>query len=41
MAHKMRLGFVGANVRATWASQSHFPEWLAREVVPRVAPLTL
>jgi predicted dehydrogenase len=29
MAHKIRLGFVGANVRATWASQSHFPALLA------------
>ena len=25
MPHKIRLGFVGANARATWASQSHFP----------------
>lgn len=25
MADKIRLGFVGANVRSTWASQSHFP----------------
>jgi predicted dehydrogenase len=25
MAKKIRLGFVGANVRSTWASQSHFP----------------
>jgi hypothetical protein len=25
MAHKIRLGFVGANVRSNWASQSHFP----------------
>jgi hypothetical protein len=23
MANKIRLGFVGANVRANWASQSH------------------
>jgi predicted dehydrogenase len=29
MAHKIRLGFVGANVHATWASQSHFPALLA------------
>ena len=29
MADKIRLGFVGANVRATWASQSHFPALLA------------
>lgn len=25
MANKIRLGFVGANVKSTWASQSHFP----------------
>jgi predicted dehydrogenase len=25
MAKKIRLGFVGANVRSHWASQSHFP----------------
>jgi len=25
MANKIRLGFVGANVRSTWASLSHFP----------------
>ena len=25
MADKVRLGFVGANVRANWASQSHYP----------------
>jgi hypothetical protein len=30
MTHKIRLGFVGANVRATWASQSHFPALLAQ-----------
>ena len=29
MANKIRLGFVGANVRAPWASQSHFPALLA------------
>jgi hypothetical protein len=29
MVHKIRLGFVGANMRATWASQSHFPALLA------------
>src|SRR3989454_8415397 len=29
MADKIRLGFVGANVRATWAAQSHFPALLA------------
>jgi len=25
MASKIRLGFIGANVNSTWASQSHFP----------------
>src|SRR5215468_407982 len=25
MADKIRLGFVGANVQALWASQSHYP----------------
>ena len=29
MANKVRLGFVGANVNSTWASQSHFPALLA------------
>ena len=29
MANKIRLGYVGANVNSTWASQSHFPALLA------------
>ncbi len=29
MAKKVRLGFVGANINSTWASQSHFPALLA------------
>ena len=29
MSDKIRLGFVGANVNSTWASQSHFPALLA------------
>src|SRR5215207_11450983 len=29
MANKIRLGFVGANVHSTWASQSHFPALMA------------
>ena len=29
MVDKIRLGFVGANVNSTWASQSHFPALLA------------
>jgi predicted dehydrogenase len=40
MAHKIRLGFVGANVRATWASQSHFPALLASPDVALTAVCT-
>src|SRR5438105_9052845 len=40
MAHKIRLGFVGANVRATWASQSHFPALLASPDVEMTAVCT-
>src|SRR3989454_9533884 len=40
MAHKIRLGFVGANVRATWASQSHFPALLASPDVEWTAVCT-
>src|SRR2546429_6669204 len=40
MAHKIRLGFVGANVRATWASQSHFPALLASLDVEMTAVCT-
>ena len=29
MADKLRLGFVGANVRSAWSTQSHFPALLA------------
>src|SRR5215813_15050016 len=29
MADSLRLGFIGANVRATWPAQSHFPALLA------------
>ncbi len=29
MSDRIRLGFVGANVNSTWASQSHFPALLA------------
>ncbi len=29
MQEKIRLGFVGANVNSTWATQSHFPALLA------------
>ena len=40
MADKIRLGFVGANVRATWASQSHFPALLASPDVALTAVCT-
>src|SRR4029434_3047851 len=40
MAHKIRLGFVGANVRANWASQSHFPALLASPDVELTAVCT-
>src|SRR6266568_4325020 len=40
MADKIRLGFVGANVRATWASQSHFPALRASQDVELTAVCT-
>src|ERR671922_993661 len=40
MAQKIRLGFVGANVGATWASQSHFPALLASPDVELTAVCT-
>ena len=40
MADKIRLGFVGANVNATWASQSHFPALLASPDVEFTAVCT-
>src|ERR671937_1551572 len=40
MAHKIRLGFVGANVRATWAAQSHYPALLASPDVELTAVCT-
>src|SRR5438093_2966450 len=40
MANKIRLGFVGANVRAAWASQSHFPALLASPDVELTAVCT-
>jgi predicted dehydrogenase len=40
MAHKIRLGFVGANVRSNWASQSHFPALLASPDVALTAVCT-
>ena len=40
MANKIRLGFVGANVRSQWASQSHFPALLAHPDVEFTAVCT-
>src|SRR5688572_5988945 len=40
MAKKIRLGFVGANVRSMWASQSHFPALLASPDVELTAVCT-
>src|ERR671930_2449409 len=40
MADKIRLGFVGANLRANWASQSHFPALLASPDVALTAVCT-
>jgi predicted dehydrogenase len=40
MANKIRLGFIGANVRSTWASQSHFPALLASPDVELAAVCT-
>src|SRR5215210_1599961 len=40
MANKIRLGFVGANVHSTWASQSHFPALMASPDVEMTAVCT-
>jgi predicted dehydrogenase len=40
MAKKIRLGFVGANVKSNWASQSHFPALLASPDVEFTAVCT-
>src|SRR4029453_7893615 len=40
MANKIRLGFVGANGRPNWASQSHFPALLASPDVALTAVCT-
>ncbi len=40
MADRIRLGFVGANVNSTWASQSHFPALLASPDVEFTAVCT-
>jgi predicted dehydrogenase len=40
MVKKIRLGFVGANVRSTWSSQSHFPALRASPDVELTAVCT-
>ncbi len=40
MANRIRLGFVGANVNSTWATQSHFPALLASPDVEFTAVCT-
>src|SRR5439155_13339240 len=40
VAEKIRLGFIGANVRSAWASQSHFPALLASLDVEMTAVCT-
>ena len=40
MANKIRLGFIGANVKSTWASQSHFPALQASPDVEMTAVCT-
>src|SRR5688572_21624521 len=40
MANRIRLGFIGANVRSNWASQSHFPALRASPDVEMTAVCT-
>lgn len=40
MPNKIRLGFIGANVKSTWASQSHFPAIAAHPDVEMTAVCT-
>jgi predicted dehydrogenase len=40
VAEKIRLGFVGANIRSSWASQSHFPAIMASPDVEMTAVCT-
>lgn len=40
MSSKIRLGFVGANVKSNWASQSHFPALLASPDIEMTAVCT-
>ena len=40
MAKKIRLGFIGANVKSKWSSESHFPAILANPDVEMTAVCT-
>src|SRR5436190_15690784 len=40
MADRIRLGFVGANVRASWATRAHFPALMASPAVEMTAVCT-
>jgi predicted dehydrogenase len=40
IAKRIRLGFIGAYIRATWAAQSHFPALLASPDVELTAVCT-
>ena len=40
MADRIRLGFVGANVRASWATRAHYPALLASPDVELTAVCT-
>ena len=40
MPNKIRLGFIGANVGSTWASQSHYPALAASPDVEMTAVCT-
>ena len=40
MADRIRLGFVGANIRASWASRAHFPALLSSSDVELTAVCT-
>ena len=40
MPNKIRLGFIGANVKSTWASQSHYPALAASPDVEMTAVCT-
>src|SRR4051812_14508572 len=40
MTSKIRLGFVGANIRSRWASESHFPAMAASSDVELTAVCT-